>query len=130
MASVRTLLAASLVLGFSALAAGQSQAETLCSTMIIRDENGTAIPSDQPIVGMLVDGIGPLVNQVVPPMASVHPDKPAECPADLVKAIQDLFDANCLTDKGRETAAKENEQRADVVNQRCQSLYRALNPKK
>jgi hypothetical protein len=100
-----------------------------CVNVTLRDENGLSRKTDAPVIGMIIPGLGPIVNQTLPPMTSVEPGLPAECPADLIAAVQDIFNQSCLSEETRKQAAETNGLGPEDVNARCQAMYSALNKK-
>lgn len=100
-----------------------------CVIVTLRDENGTVIKTDANLVGLAVEGMRPLVNQVLPAKSISEPGIAADCPADLVAAVQGLFDQSCLSDDARAKTAQANGQVIEEVNARCKAIYKALNTK-
>jgi len=100
-----------------------------CVQVTLKDVNGLPVPTDQPLVGFVLPEISPIVDYTLPAGVSVVSGAEVPCPDSLVKVMRDLFDANCLTDEARKSAATTNTSDAENVNKRCKDIYSALNPK-
>jgi hypothetical protein len=118
-----------LILISAVLAAASPATAAECVQVTLRDVNGLPVKSEAPIVGFVIPGVDPIVNQTLPAGVTTQAGTATPCPADLVAAVQSVFNDNCTTDKGRQSAtdayAKDDQ---DLVKQRCQALYKALNP--
>ncbi len=110
-----------LVMGYSAQASAAQ-----CVVVTLKDENGTIIKTDAPIIGLVVDGMRPLVNQGLPLNSISEPGAPAQCPADLLAAAQQLFDQSCLSDQARDALVKSTGQMMAEVSARCRNIFKAL----
>ncbi|MBL8628361.1 MAG: hypothetical protein JNM81_01945 [Rhodospirillaceae bacterium] len=97
-----------------------------CVKVLLKDQNGTMIKTDSDIIGLVVDGIRPLVNQDLPFGSISEPGEPTACTPDVVAAVQQLFDTSCLSDKTRDATAKANGQPIEEINARCQAIFKAL----
>lgn len=113
---------------FLSLAAGPVLAAQ-CVEAILLDANKNMVAQVPPYIGFMMPGVGPVVNQQLEPGMSVLAGQATECPADLLAAMQKVFDDSCLTDGGRSTAATSNVLKSEKVNERCKDLYKALHEK-
>lgn len=99
-----------------------------CVQVTFKDVNGLPVATEKPLVGFVLPEISPIVDYTIPAGVAIVAGAETSCPDSLVKVIRDLFDANCLTDEARKTAATTNTTDAENVNKRCKDIYNALNP--
>ncbi len=97
-----------------------------CVVVTMKDENGAVIKSDTPVVGLLVAGMQPIVNQTIPYGTIIEPGMPSQCPAELIASVKAVFDEGCVTAEARERTAKANGATLEALNERCQALYKAV----
>jgi len=97
-----------------------------CVNATLRDANGLSIKTDQPLIAMMIPDVGPIVNQTLPAATRLEPGLPTPCTPDLIAAVRGVFNESCLSDATRSAAAQANGVAIDVVNKRCQALYRAV----
>lgn len=101
-----------------------------CVEVLLQDATGQMSTQIPPLIGFQIPEAGPVLNQTLEPGTQVYPGKEAPCPPELVAAVQEVFDQNCVSTQGRAAAAQANQKDDATINKRCQNLYQALQAKK
>ncbi|MSO96838.1 MAG: hypothetical protein EXR11_01270 [Rhodospirillaceae bacterium] len=108
------------------LSTGANAAE--CVQVVFRDLNGVIVKSDIPVIGLVVEGIEPVVNIPYEPTMKKEKGAPAACPADLIEMVRGWFTTTCISEQGRAAAIQGDAKGdAELVKTRCAAMYKAIN---
>jgi hypothetical protein len=109
----------------AALMPAVAQAEPHCVVMKFFDAQGIAIPTPQPVIGIMVGGT-PQIEGSIPLAASRQPGAEIPCPDALVDTVQKVFDDSCLSEQRRNQAAANNRAPRSLIDKRCGDMAATL----
>ncbi len=104
----------------------QSAQSAQCVNVSLLDANGVIVPTDEPVVGMMVGGV-PAIEGNFPPHVGRSAGSEAPCPQPLVDQVTELFTQTCTTSERRDTAAQQFGVDASVIAKGCLDMNEALN---
>ena len=120
------LLSALLVVGALALSTPSYAAS--CVTATFTDDSGVPIILEKPYIAIMVGGRQITDGIAAPP--GIPKTQAITCPPELVKKVQDLFDASCGSEAARAKAAKDSNATMENVVKGCAEMSLALTSKK
>lgn len=97
-----------------------------CVNVSLLDANGVIVPTDEPIVGMMLGGV-PAIQGNFPPHASTTAGTVVPCPQVIVDQVTALFSEICTTADRRAAAAKMYGANMEVITKGCTDMSDALN---
>ena len=132
---LQVLPALAIAVGFVlALGVAQpAQAAPRCVIMKFLDKDRVVIPTDKPIIAIII-GDKPVMEDDVPP-TTLSEEWGAEttCPASLLAQVRAVFEDNCISEQRRAAAATEHKAPRAVIDKGCTDIVASLgeiNPKK
>ncbi len=96
-----------------------------CVTVKLLDKDGVAIPTDSPVIGIMIGG-RPAIEGVVPTHASLQAGASMPCPAEIVAQTRATFDEACTSETQRAKAAVDNKVDRKIIDKGCGDLAAAL----
>jgi hypothetical protein len=126
---VTALTSLFIVIGMAVSAISTPALAAQCVNVIYKDKNGAVVPTDAPVIGLMLGGKPVMGLGYRPGVEEVVGDE-APCPKALVDKVQELFDASCSNEERRKVTAAASKVDIAHVNQRCGDMAEALLPGK
>jgi hypothetical protein len=98
-----------------------------CVTATFTDGKGVPIKLEKPYVAMMIGG-RPITDGMAIPQGQAT-IKAIACPPELVKKIEELFQASCGTEAARQKAAADSNASIENVTKGCAEMSVALTSK-
>jgi hypothetical protein len=100
-----------------------------CVYVSLLDANGDIVPTDIPVVGMILGGVHAIQGDF-PPHVSTAAGTRVPCPQIIVDHVTNLFSEACTTIDRRAAAAQMYGVGMEVITKGCKDMAAALNEKK
>ena len=96
-----------------------------CVNVNLHDSNGTIVPTEEPVIGMMVGGV-PAIEGVYPEYASTSAGTEVPCPQELMDLVTNIFTETCTTTERRAAAAQAHGVGPEAIQKGCADMSQAL----
>jgi len=100
-----------------------------CVYVSLLDANGVIVPTDMPVVGIILGGVHAIQGDF-PPHVSTAAGTLVPCPQIIVDKVTNLFSETCTTIDRRTAAAQMHGVDMEVITKGCTDMAAALNEEK
>ena len=111
---------------FAALSVVQEAQSAQCVTVSLLDANGVVVPTDEPVIGMMLGDV-PAIQGEFPPHVGTAAGSEVPCPQLIVDQVTELFTQTCTTSERRTSAAQQYGVEESVIANGCMDMNEALN---